>query len=132
MLEIKHLACNENYMVSKSGKVYSKKRIGVKGGELKQFVVDGYYRVSLWVNGKYFQKSVHRLVAETFIDNAENKPCVNHKDGNKLIRSLESLAANGFVNDIDYLPYGVVNKLAEWHFDVFGLIEKGLAIDKQL
>tara|TARA_B100000378_G_scaffold236018_1_gene202683 strand:- start:4540 stop:4968 length:429 start_codon:yes stop_codon:yes gene_type:complete len=31
---------------------------------------------------------------------------------------------------IKYLPYGLINKLLEWHFDVFGLIEKGLAIDK--
>jgi len=27
------------------------------------------------------------------------------------------------------LPYWVIEKLIEWHFDVFGLIEKGLAID---
>ena len=26
-------------------------------------------------------------------------------------------------------PYGFVLNLLEWHFDVFGLIEKGLAID---
>lgn len=25
--------------------------------------------------------------------------------------------------------YGAINKLLEWHFDIFGLIEKGLAID---
>lgn len=30
---------------------------------------------------------------------------------------------------LDYLPFGFVQKLIEWHFDVFGLIEKGLAID---
>lgn len=47
----------------------------------------------------------------------------------KLIRSLESLAKNGFVNDTNYLPYGVVQKLHEWHFDTDNLIEKGLAID---
>lgn len=27
------------------------------------------------------------------------------------------------------MPYIVIQKLLEWHFDVFGLIEKGLAID---
>lgn len=29
---------------------------------------------------------------------------------------------------LDLIPYGVMEKLFEWHFDVFGLIEKGLAI----
>ena len=30
---------------------------------------------------------------------------------------------------IDILPYSTIQKLLEWHFDIFGLIEKGLAID---
>ena len=32
-------------------------------------------------------------------------------------------------HDFFQLPYQVVQKLISWHFDVFGLIEKGLAID---
>lgn len=39
----------------------------------------GYFRVELWKNGEYKKCSVHRLVAETFLDNPENKPYVNHK-----------------------------------------------------
>jgi len=31
--------------------------------------------------------------------------------------------------NIEWLPYKMVDKLFEWHFDVFGLIEQGLAID---
>lgn len=30
---------------------------------------------------------------------------------------------------LDYLPFGFVQKLIEWHFDVFGLLDKNLAID---
>lgn len=30
---------------------------------------------------------------------------------------------------LNQMPYGLIEQLFEWHFDVFGLIEKGLAID---
>ena len=33
------------------------------------------------------------------------------------------------IKDLSYLPYNLIQKLFEWNFDVFGLIEKGLAID---
>lgn len=47
----------------------------------------------------------------------------------KLINNLEEIAKHNIYNDIKYLPNYVVNKLFEWHFDVFGLIPKGLSID---
>lgn len=47
----------------------------------------------------------------------------------KLIQYLESISKYNLHNDINYLPFSVVQKLMEWHFDVYGLIEKGLAID---
>ena len=40
---------------------------------------DGYFQVNLRKNGKRKTCLVHRLIAETFLDNPENKPCINHK-----------------------------------------------------
>lgn len=31
-------------------------------------------------------------------------------------------------NSIDNCDYGVVSRMAEWHFDLFGLIDRGLAV----
>lgn len=42
-----------------------------------------YPRVCLYKNNERIDLNIHRLAAEAFIPNPENKPCVNHKDGNK-------------------------------------------------
>lgn len=47
----------------------------------------------------------------------------------KTYRLIESISKNNIIHDIKWLPYGVVEKLFEWHFDVFDLIEKGEAVD---
>lgn len=44
----------------------------------------GYFKVNLRKNGEYKMCLAHRLVAETFLPNPENKPCINHKiEGDK-------------------------------------------------
>jgi hypothetical protein len=51
----------------------------------------GYLRVSLCKNNITKRFQVHRLVASHFLNNRYNKPCVNHKDGNKLNNSVANL-----------------------------------------
>ena len=51
----------------------------------------GYWCVSLCKNGKAKSKRVHRLVADAFIPNPENKTQVGHKDESRTNDSLENL-----------------------------------------
>ena len=51
----------------------------------------GYYRVGLRKDGKRKFLSVHRIVTSAFIDNPENKPHVNHIDGNRLNNHSDNL-----------------------------------------
>lgn len=51
----------------------------------------GYLKAGLYKNGKRKMCFVHRLVAEAFILNTNNKSCVNHKDCNILNNNVSNL-----------------------------------------
>lgn len=50
-----------------------------------------YYGVTLSENNKKRKHHLHRFIAETWIPNPENLPCVNHIDGNKLNNRIDNL-----------------------------------------
>ena len=84
--------CNGEYHISNHGRVKSykcgKERI------LKPYLLGGglpYYAYSLHIKNKRKICKVHRLVALAFIPNPDNKPQVNHKDGNKLNNHIDNL-----------------------------------------
>lgn len=87
MIEIWKPIFNNQYYVSNIGRVKS-----IKGNKiLKLQLREGYFRIGLHSNSvsKYF--SVHRLVAQTFIPNPDNKPEVNHIDGDKKNNNTNNL-----------------------------------------
>lgn len=51
----------------------------------------GYISVRLCKGGKVYTRFPHRLMAEAFIPNPQNKGETNHRDGNKLNNTLENL-----------------------------------------
>lgn len=77
------------YIITSYGRLYSMTRRDAlcrvwDGGEIKVNVDGAGYRfVVLYRNGKGQNKKIHRLVAEAFIPNEENKPCIDHINGNK-------------------------------------------------
>jgi hypothetical protein len=63
-----------------------------KGKLIKKVVnSNGYYVSTLWKNSKSKTVYIHRLVAEYFILNPDNKKFINHIDGNKLNNTIENL-----------------------------------------
>lgn len=51
----------------------------------------GYIAVKLCKNAKYQEMLIHRLVAQAFIPNPDNFPCVNHKDQDKTNNHADNL-----------------------------------------
>lgn len=76
----------ENYQVSNMGRVRSLLRYKkILKNKIRN---NGYHEVCLYKDKTQCYKLVHRLVAEAFIPNPENKPCVDHintiKDDNRV------------------------------------------------
>lgn len=76
--------CNGNYAIYSDGSIYK--------------IVNGIERKANCSNGKYIaisyqskQYVLHRLIAESFIPNPDNKPYVNHIDGNTHNNSVDNL-----------------------------------------
>lgn len=64
----------------------------IKRKVLKGTINGGYLKYSLKnADGIVKTRTYHRLLMETFVENPNNYPCINHIDGNKLNNSLDNL-----------------------------------------
>jgi hypothetical protein len=88
VLNMKDINNFEGYAVTEEGQVWSYKS--------KRFLKprankSGYLRVTLYKDGKAQEKYIHRLVAEAYIPNPDNKEQVNHKDEDKSNNNVNNL-----------------------------------------
>lgn len=97
------------YEVSNFGVVRNMKNGYMKKGCPNE---KGYLRVFLRKNKKDYTRYLHRLVAQAFIPNPDNKPTVNHKNGNKLDNRVVNLE-------------WATHKEQTFHALKMGLIKKG-------
>ena len=121
-METREYPLNANYLVDKEGNIYSKR---FKKKLTPKVNWDGYHRIQIWKDQKCKFVSWHRVVAETWIDNPNNKPYVNHKDGVKSnnhpnnlewVTQKENLAhavENGWVNNATRGSLGKVNHFSK-------------------
>ena len=110
------------YAVSSCGKVwsYTNNRFLIPRHQRRT----GYDKVHLGKDGKIRDFLVHRLVAEAFIPNPENKPQVNHRDENKTNNHVENLE---WVTRRENLNYGTHNiRVAKANSKAVQCVETGL------
>jgi hypothetical protein len=85
------------YQISNLGNLKSLKRKGTGTFTNKEYLLKkgittkGYYSYGLSKNGKVKTHTLHRLVANHFIENINNEKCVNHKDGNPKNNDISNL-----------------------------------------
>ena len=111
-MEIKPIKNFDGYYITKEGKVFSDIRRGARDktrkGELHEvnprIARNGYMRVYMRnvLDNKRYDKYIHRLVAEYFLEKPEGKNVVNHKDCNRSNNHVDNLEWVTTKENIEY------------------------------
>ena len=99
---MKEIKGYENYKITEDGQVWSSNiNRYLKPSKDK----DGYYKVTLSKNSEQKQFFVHRLVAETYLENPDNKKTVDHIDGD---------IHNNHYTNLQWATYSEQNENPHW------------------
>ena len=115
---IKQIEGYPNYYVSDQGEVFRNWHGTFKKLKLYEARNRGGYLIAVLSKGKGRGFTVHRLVAQAFIPNPENKPLVDHINGNKQDNRVENLRWATHSENTQYFyneqkPNGLYNPLSD-------------------
>ena len=114
-----------NYCINEYGFILN---IRTRGEIIPSVGKKGYLQVCLTNKNTY---SVHRLVALTFIENKENKPEVNHIDGNKLNNHISNLEWNTTQENLEHKRINNLGKTLKAKFSATGINNSQAKLDEQ-
>jgi len=98
---------HRDYAVDKMGNVYNRNH----GKILKPYLRKGYLSVTLCQNNKRYQKSVHRLILETFRGKCPDGMEACHNNGDKLDNNVTNLRWDTHKNNCgDRNKYKILTK----------------------
>lgn len=115
------------YQVSNLGSVYTER---LERNMVLATIRSGVLGTTLYVEGKRYQRAVHRLVAIAFINNPENKPQVDHIDGNKQNNKVSNLR---WCTNEENQGNGSTSKSIQWGNDIFesiGILSRYIAAQR--
>ena len=126
-LELKHLSPYLPYKLKMQH--YEMKRISILQGISTNTISEPY---CLCLNNNWYNIFVFKPILRPISDimneiEANGEIFIPLEKLESMFGDCTKLTDTMLVNS--FVQNGIVNKLIEWHFDVFGLIKKGLAID---
>ena len=108
------------YLVSNTGEIK-----GIKTGKIRKKNInhEGYYFVCVSLGSRENKPliKIHRAVAETFLENPNNYPVINHKDGDKLNNHIDNLE---FCTYQQNTQHAIENNLFVFTYDSIPLLKK--------